>query len=190
MVREPVEMFVSRFRYARLPHHYGYSRRYMRGGKVGGEDEAEWLVKDISTCVLSGDPECAHTWGEPGDLPIAYLCGQEPFCRMVGNRAALALAKKNIEEFYPVVGVLEKLDQTLALLEHSLPAQFGGVTNLYYNQLKEPHRNRNRRKNNGLTRAARAKLNERLALEKELYEWVRARLERQFSQLDRQQLQA
>jgi len=178
MVREPVEMFVSRFRYARLPHHYGYSRRYMRGGKVGGEDEAEWLVKDISTCVLSADPECAHTWGE------------EPFCRMVGNRAALALAKKNIEEFYPVVGVLEKLDQTLALLEHSLPAQFGGVTNLYYNQLKEPHRNRNRRKNNGLTRAARAKLNERLALEKELYEWVRARLERQFSQLDRQQLQA
>ena len=32
--------------------------------KVGGEDEAEWLVKDISTCVLSGDPECALAWGE------------------------------------------------------------------------------------------------------------------------------
>ena len=31
---------------------------------MGGEDEAEWLVKDISTCVLSGDPECALTWGE------------------------------------------------------------------------------------------------------------------------------
>ena len=73
---------------------------------------------------------------QPGDLPIAYLCGQEPFCRIVswlsictpvfkfclkycmlvidsiakvGNRAALALAKKNIEGFYPVVGVLEKL---------------------------------------------------------------------------------
>ena len=27
----------------------------------------------------------------------------------VGNRAALTLAKKNIEGFYPVVGVLEKL---------------------------------------------------------------------------------
>ena len=73
---------------------------------------------------------------QPGDLPIAYLCGQEPFCRIVswlsiallyfklcvkycklivksiakvGNRAALTLAKKNIEGFYPVVGVLEKL---------------------------------------------------------------------------------
>ena len=31
---------------------------------MGGEDEADWLVKDISTCVLSGDPECALTWGE------------------------------------------------------------------------------------------------------------------------------
>ena len=27
-------------------------------------------------------------------------------------------------------------DQTLALLEHSLPVQFGGVTNLYYDQLR------------------------------------------------------
>ena len=24
----------STLRYARLPHHYGYSRKYMRGGKV------------------------------------------------------------------------------------------------------------------------------------------------------------
>ena len=24
----------SLLRYARLPHHYGYSRKYMRGGKV------------------------------------------------------------------------------------------------------------------------------------------------------------
>ena len=82
---------------------------------------------------------------QAGDQPIAYLCGQEPFCRMVGysywnitkhqsnsnrravfvllhtfpwkvgNTAALAVAKKNIEEFYPVVGVLERLGQHLVI---------------------------------------------------------------------------
>ena len=46
--------------------------------------------------------------------PVFKLCLK--YCMLVidsiakvGNRAALALAKKNIERFYPVVGVLEKL---------------------------------------------------------------------------------
>ena len=46
--------------------------------------------------------------------PLSKLCLK--YCKLVvesiakvGNRAALALAKKNIEGFYPVVGVLEKL---------------------------------------------------------------------------------
>ena len=133
------------------------------------------MKKDISTCVLSNDPECAFTWGEvrtqesslqelahmlyinhacffkyhqmvaslkyvyfssarrssycislrAGAIlsncelvidctPVLKLCLK--YCKLVvesiakvGNRAALTLAKKNIEGFYPVVGVLEKL---------------------------------------------------------------------------------
>ena len=45
---------------------------------------------------------------------VSKLCLK--YCKLVvesiakvGNRAALTLAKKNIEGFYPVVGVLEKL---------------------------------------------------------------------------------
>ena len=46
--------------------------------------------------------------------PVLKLCLK--YCKLVvesiakvGNRAALTLAKKNIEGFYPVVGVLEML---------------------------------------------------------------------------------
>ena len=55
----------SLLRYARLPHHYGYSRKYMRGGKVTyslalvgkvvGEDEDDLLNKEFVMCVLSND---------------------------------------------------------------------------------------------------------------------------------------
>ena len=50
-----------------------------------------------------------------GDLPVAYLCGQESFCREVGSREALARAKRNVEQAYPVVGVIEQLDATLVV---------------------------------------------------------------------------
>ena len=46
--------------------------------KVGGEDEAEWLVKDISTCVLSGDPECALAWGEVKSILSPRLRNNQP----------------------------------------------------------------------------------------------------------------
>ena len=71
-----------------------------------------------------------------GDLPVAYLCGQESFCREVGSRQALARAKTNVEQAYPVVGVIELLDDTLAVLEARLPDFFHGARNLYYGKLK------------------------------------------------------
>ena len=70
------------------------------------------------------------------DLPIAYLCGQESFCREVGSREALARAKTNVERAYPVVGVLEQLDATLEVFEARLPGFFHMARNLYYGKLK------------------------------------------------------
>jgi hypothetical protein len=111
---------------------------------------AAWRGKDLSACVLSGDPECALAEGVPGDLPVAYLCGQQPHCRIVGDRAALAQAKANVEAFYPVVGILEELsmcdfietdcshllpDKTLVVLEHKLPEFFSGAQELYWGSL-------------------------------------------------------
>ena len=49
---------------------------------------------------------------QANDLPIAYLCGQEPYCMIVGDEAALRQAKRNVEQSFPVVGVLEELSKT------------------------------------------------------------------------------
>ena len=45
------------------------------------------------------------------DLPVAYLCGQEPYCMIIGDPRALEQAKRNVEQSFPVVGVLEELSE-------------------------------------------------------------------------------
>ena len=54
----------------------------------------------------------------------------------MGSRQALARAKTNVEQTYPVVGVIEHLDDTLTVLEARIPDFFHGVRNLYYGKLK------------------------------------------------------
>jgi len=171
MVRDPVEMYISRYLYARRSEKSG--KNAFRALKANGKfDEdltiEEWKKKDLSTCVLSGDPECALAKGSVSDLPVAYLCGQEPYCMIIGDQRALEQAKRNVEQSFPVVGVLEELNTTLSLLEHELPLFFEGASYLYYNQLKEPHVNRggsNRRKTK-VTEEARRELEVRLATER------------------------
>ena len=75
----------------------------------------------------------------------------------------MARAKTDVEQAYPVVGVLEHLDDTLAVLEARLPDFFHGARNLYYGKLKgfylhckirndwilaEPHKNTQRKGGN------------------------------------------
>ena len=53
----------------------------------------------------------------------------------MGSREALARAKRNVEQAYPVVGVLEQLDASLEVLEARLPRFFRGARDLYYGKL-------------------------------------------------------
>ena len=75
----------------------------------------EWRRKDLSTCILQRDPECLPTRGQIGDLPSAYLCGQEQVCRRVGSREGLARAKATVESSYAVVGITEELGASTTL---------------------------------------------------------------------------
>ncbi len=55
---------------------------------------------------------------------------------MLGSRWALAEAKRNVEEWYPVVGVLEDMRSTLLLLEDRFPNFFAGVVKMYDGKLQ------------------------------------------------------
>lgn len=56
-------------------------------------------------------------------------------CRLLNNDWALDSAKKNVEKYYQVVGVLEELNGTLDVLEEQIPQFFAGARALYQQNL-------------------------------------------------------
>ncbi|GFG32926.1 hypothetical protein Cfor_10405, partial [Coptotermes formosanus] len=86
-------------------------------------------------CVQSGDPQCTYMTGQKYDLTIPYFCGQEEWCMTLNDQRSLTRAKANVERYFPVVGILEELNATLALLEDRLPYFFRGLQKIYFQDL-------------------------------------------------------
>ena len=94
-----------------------------------------WRKKDLSTCILTNDPECSLNPGETKDLSIPYFCGQDSRCQVIGDKWAMERARENVRRYYSVVGVIEDFHKTLRVLEDKIPFFFGGVIDLYFNVL-------------------------------------------------------
>ena len=58
------------------------------------------------------------------------------YFRELNNYDALKTAKRNVEEWYPVVGILEELNMTLTTLQQKLPKFFRGGVQKYYDGLQ------------------------------------------------------
>ncbi|KZC10474.1 PREDICTED: uronyl 2-sulfotransferase-like [Dufourea novaeangliae] len=62
---------------------------------------------------------------------IPTFCGQDPRCTEINNKWALQRAKANIVEEYPVVGILDCMEQSMNVLEHKFPYFFRGARDIY-----------------------------------------------------------
>lgn len=62
---------------------------------------------------------------------IPTFCGQDLRCTEINNKWALQRAKANIAEWYPVVGILDYMEQSLSALEHKFPYFFRGARQIY-----------------------------------------------------------
>ncbi|KAE8745111.1 hypothetical protein FOCC_FOCC008286 [Frankliniella occidentalis] len=149
------------------------NRPQVRVPEVGGIDVD--LPDILERCLQSPErrPECA--WFAP---QTPYFCGQDSRCRSASGNGAWALqhAKANMDQYFPVVGILEELNATLAVLESRQPLFFAGVRDVYRHQLHEPHVNWDRKKTSNFKPEIRRKVEKRLALEYELYIWAKQRL--------------
>ena len=56
-----------------------------------------------------------------------YFCGQDLECTRHNSPWALKKAIENVERHYPVVGVLEELDDSLMVMQAVLPNFFDGI---------------------------------------------------------------
>ncbi|XP_054256845.1 uronyl 2-sulfotransferase-like [Macrosteles quadrilineatus] len=179
LVRDPVDKAVSRFYYSRItPSPLNPDLHNIKPPKPRHK-----TVQSFEECVLTSDPECSFETGHLYDLAIPYFCGHDKSCMVLNDRWALERAKSNVERYFPVVGILEELNSTLVVLEKKLPYFFAGVQEIYFKQLLEPHKNKNRQRPRHVSEEARKKLRSCLKLEYEFYYWLRRRLLNQLSWL-------
>ena len=62
---------------------------------------------------------------------IAFFCGMKRECRIFGSTDALQLAKKNVEKYYAVVGVLEEMEKSLVVFEKFIPKYLDKSSTVY-----------------------------------------------------------
>ncbi|XP_022254610.1 heparan sulfate 2-O-sulfotransferase pipe-like isoform X2 [Limulus polyphemus] len=174
-MRDPVEKIISRFYFWRVPG-IPVFEELKSAGKVN-ISKREWMKKDFEQCVRTGDPECLFITGQSYDLAIPYFCGHKEECMSLNNKAALQIAKTNVKKYYVVVGVLEELNKTLAVLEGYIPQFFKGASKLY--SIKPKVQNKNFRKKK-VSEEIKKILKKNLTMEYEFYEFIRKRLYDQF----------
>ena len=156
MMRDPVDHLLSSYFYKRtviLQH---------RSPSSFSKEERQIMEQPFEQCVVERRLECVYygytvhtnkteqlefrkSWSPqylfPSDV-LLYFCGHDPECTELGNKAAVQKAKENVDRHFEVVGVLEHLEESLAVLENRLPAFFEGAVQ-WHQSTDQGTRNKN-----------------------------------------------
>ncbi|XP_042868859.1 heparan sulfate 2-O-sulfotransferase pipe-like [Penaeus japonicus] len=185
VARDPVDKFVSYFRFKRVDHERVKTEMSLRERQQPGTGR-KWYWKKLEDCVLKEDPECDLKEGTEDFISaIPFLCGQHDYCIKHGNSWALQKAKFNAEYEYSVVGLVEHWNMTLAVLEHFLPSFFQGVQQRYWDAEFKDQRtvNKNPKKYKPVSETVLKVLKNKMAHEYELYEFLKQRLFLQYKSI-------
>ncbi|XP_035719834.1 uronyl 2-sulfotransferase-like [Vespa mandarinia] len=131
------------------------------------------------------DPRALHRYRKGGMAAVLYrgtishFCGQDPRCSKRNNKWALQRAKANVVRWYPVVGLLDYMKETLHVLQKEFPYFFTGSLRIY-NKLR-PKENYLSKRSINLKARAKKVLEEIMADEVEFYKWLKFRLLNQTS---------
>ena len=110
---------------------------------------------------------------------ISFFCGMDQECDIFENHKALQLAQRNVERYYAVVGIVEKMQESLKVLENYVPAFFKDARTVYKNMMKERRINENKSKPKTL-KAVKNLVRRNFTLEMEFYQFCRQRLHKQY----------
>ncbi|XP_011498402.1 PREDICTED: heparan sulfate 2-O-sulfotransferase 1-like [Ceratosolen solmsi marchali] len=105
---------------------------------------------------------------------ICHFCGHDSRCSERNNAWALQQAKANVLKWYPIVGILDHMNQTVKSLEVNFPYFFEGAS-LMYEKIRP--KKKNFFNNSTILKPLTKKhLMDFLKLEVEFYEWLKSRL--------------
>ena len=205
-VREPVERAISWYYYRRQNWYMFNGDGVLKEGSPF--DYPALLKMSFEDCVQQRLPECSFEigssihYGPSGGnhisqvglekrylcglvklhsflFQISFFCGMHKVCDDFGRPEALELAKSNVDKYYAVVGVVEKMQESLQVLENYVPAFFRYATRFYNGMMKEKHVNHNNVKPK-VPESIKQSIRQNFTLEIEFYEYCKRRLTKQF----------
>ena len=112
-------------------------------------------------------------------MQISFFCGMSPDCDIFGSVKALEIAKKNVDQYFAVVGVLEQMQESLQVLENYVPAFFKDARKVYKTMMKERHVNENKFKPH-VSPEVKNYIKSNFTTEIEFYNFCRQRLYKQY----------
>lgn len=115
------------------------------------------------------------------------FCGHEPFCAEFNSQAVLNKAKENVDKYYSVVGVLESLNKTLAVLENELPDIFDGALAKYHDHAEIKRKQIRNAYKLPVSSKVWDLVAKNFTREIEFYEFVKQRLDQQFDRMHQDQ---
>ena len=205
-VREPVDKVISWYYYRRQNWYMLESTDAL---KEGSPFEFPALLKmTFEDCVHQRLPECTFDIGSSihygpnggnhisqvritmaflrskgcmrlSPFQISFFCGMHKVCDDFGSPEALEMAKSNVDRYYAVVGVVEKMQESLQVLENYVPAYFRYATRVYNGMMKEERVNLNKGKPQ-VPESIKQIIRQNFTLEMEFYEYCKRRLGKQF----------
>ncbi|XP_063604108.1 heparan sulfate 2-O-sulfotransferase pipe-like isoform X2 [Penaeus indicus] len=118
IVQDPVERLVSIFLHAKEQAKH----------QDAGHKDRDISGLSLEQCVISRNSLCWYSKGEQRTLQLSFFCGQHTFCEVVGSRSGLQMAKYQVEHQFSVVGVLEELTLSYAVLQEYVPRYWGNAS--------------------------------------------------------------
>uniref|UniRef100_A0AC35G5P4 Uncharacterized protein n=1 Tax=Panagrolaimus sp. PS1159 TaxID=55785 RepID=A0AC35G5P4_9BILA len=114
LIREPLERLLSHYYFLRYGDNYRVGLKRSKAGNNETFDE----------CIENGGKDCEmkQMW-----IQIPYFCGTAAFCSEPGNEMALKQAKWNLVNRYLIVGLNERMEDLIFILEKLLPKFFKGA---------------------------------------------------------------
>ena len=113
---------------------------------------------------------------------IIFFCGHDPECLVFSSNRAAQRAKRNVEKYYAVVGVLEEMTKSVAVFENYIPKYFKNASNTYQDILittNDEELNKNLYKPR-VPQKALEELRHNFSLEIDFYNFCKSRLQKQY----------
>jgi len=186
LVRDPVERLVSWFYYIRAAWYILDRKQAFPNNPL---PSSSWVRKTFDSCVADPrDMECKYPQGNFGGFEdhrrqSIFFCGHHRDCVPFNSERANQLAKRVVEEHYAVVGVLEEMNKTLAVLEAFMPRHFRGAREAYWSYASEVNRNKLRP---SVSEETRLIVGRNLTQETDFYLWCKQRLNTMYYALVRE----